>query len=50
MPTSQNLELPGNEKRDSDVPSPTPPKPAIKEQDKKPPTSEPGPKAPPESV
>lgn len=50
MPTSQNIERPDDGKRDSDVPPPTPPKPAIREQDKKPPAGEPGPKAPPESV
>jgi hypothetical protein len=50
MPTSQNLEQPGDEKRKSDVPPPTKPKPEIKEESQKPPTGEPGPKPPPESV
>jgi hypothetical protein len=50
MPTSQNLEQPGDEKRKSDVPPPTTPKPEIKEDEKKPAAHEPGPKAPPESV
>jgi hypothetical protein len=50
MPTSQNLEQPGDEKRKSDVPQPTDPKPAIKEEQQKPAAREPGPTAPPESA
>jgi hypothetical protein len=50
MPTSQNLEVPGDEKRESDVPPPAEPKPAIREEDKKPPAGEPDPKAPPLSA
>jgi hypothetical protein len=50
MPTSQNQEQPGDEKRKSDVPQPVPSKPAIREDGKKPPAKEPDPQNPPEAV
>ena len=50
MPTSQNEEQPGDEKRKSDVPQPVPTKPAIREMEKKPPAEDPQPKQPPEAV
>jgi hypothetical protein len=50
MPTSQNKEQPGDEKRESDVPQPVPPKPAIREMEKKPPTRDPQDPQPPEAV
>ena len=50
MPTSQNEEQPGDEKRKSDVPQPTAPKPAIRDEEKKPPARDPQPKPNPEAV
>ena len=50
MPTSQNHEQPGDEKRKSEVPQPAAPKPEIREDEKKAPAREPGPKQPPEAV
>jgi hypothetical protein len=50
MPTSQKEEQPGDEKRKSDVPQPTAPKPAIRDEEKKPPTRDPQPKPDPEAV
>jgi hypothetical protein len=50
MPTSQNEEQPGDEKRESDVPQPVPQKPAIREMEKKPEAREPEPSQPPEAL
>jgi hypothetical protein len=50
MSTSQNQEQPGDEKREKDVPQPVPAKPAIREEEKKPPSRDPMPKQPPEAV
>jgi hypothetical protein len=50
MPTSQSPEQPGDEKRDSDVPQPSKPKPEIREMENPVPTGDPRPKSPPEAV
>jgi hypothetical protein len=50
MPTSQNDEQPGDEKRKGEVPQPVPQKPAVREMEKKPPTRDPQPPQPPEAV
>jgi hypothetical protein len=50
MPTSQDEEQPGNERRNGDVRQPVPEKPPIREMEEKPPTCDPGPKQPPEAV
>jgi hypothetical protein len=49
MPKSQTDEQP-KDKTNTDVPQPTPPKPAIREMERKPPAGDPNPKQPPEAV
>jgi len=50
MPTSQNLELPGDENKKSDVPQPVPTKPEVREEEKKPPAGDPPSNDPPEAL
>lgn len=50
MPTPERADNPGGKTREDEVPQPAPPKPAIREMEKKPATREPGPDQPPEAA